>query len=86
MSVLTGMLAMFVITLAIGHWIRKNKSKEVYDAFVINYGIGIAGLNFIAAGMIYFLTPFPLIERASHAFLPFLVGIVIMTLIKNNKK
>ncbi len=84
MSVLTGMLLLFVMTLAIGHWIRKNKEKKVYDNFVKMFGVGVAGFNFIAAFMIMFATELEYVDRVSSAFLSFLVGVVIMTLIKLN--
>ena len=87
MSVLTGMLVLFVLTLGVGHWIRKNKSKEVYDHFVKSFGIGVAGINFIAAFMVMMATKLEYIDRISHAMLPFMVGMIIMTLVKlNNKK
>ncbi len=86
MSALTGMLVLFVMTLAIGHWIRKNKKKEVYDYFVKLFGIGVAGLNFVAAFIIMLATDLEYVDRISTAFLSFIVGIIIMTLIKNNSK
>ena len=86
-DLLAGMLALFVATLGVGHWIRQNKAKEAYDGFVKLYGIAVAGVCFIAALMLMFATELEYIDRVSHAFLPFMVGMVIMTLIKlNNKK
>ena len=86
MSMLAGMLILFVMTLGIGHWIRKNKEKEVYDNFVKLFGIGVAGVNFIAAFMLMWATELPYIDRISHAMLPFMVGCIMMTLIKLNNK
>ena len=85
-DLLCGMLALFVATLGVGHWIRKNKEKVVYDNFVKLYGIGVAGACFIAAFLVMMATELPYIDRISHAFLPFMVGTVIMTLIKLNNK
>ncbi len=84
MSVLTGMLLFFVVTLAIGHWVRKTQKKEVYDYFVKMFGYGVAALNITAAALIMTATELEYVDRISAAFLSGLVGIVIMTLIKRN--
>ena len=66
------------------HMIKKH-AEESYDGFVKLFGYFCAGLNFIAAGMIM-LTKLDYIDKASGAFLSMLVGIVIITLIRNNSK
>ena len=82
MTVLAGMLLMFVITLAIGHWIRKTR-PESYKGFVINFGRGVALLNMIVVGMLM-MTDLPYIDKASHAMLPFITAMIMITLISKN--
>lgn len=86
MSLLTGALLFFVVTLAIGHWIRKNQKKEVYDYFVKMFGYGVAALNLGSAAMIMQASELALSDRISAAFLSSVVGLVILTLIKINSK
>ena len=85
-NLLIGMIILFVATLGVGHWVRRNKEKAVYDNFVKLFGVGVAGVNFIAAGMLMFATEIAYIDRVSHAILPFMVGVIMMTLIKLNNK
>ena len=82
---LPSILLLFATTLFGGHMIKKHAGKDTYDKFVIVFGYLAACINFAAAGMIM-LTPLDYIDKASGAFLSMLVGMVIITLIMNNKK
>ena len=81
---LPSMLLLFVTTLFGGHMIRKH-APDSYKGFVIIFGYMAAIFNFVAAGMIM-LTPLEYIDKASGAFLSMLVGLVIITLIRNNNE
>ena len=81
---LPSLLLLFATTLLGGHLIKKH-SPDSYDYFVKMFGYFCAGLNFLAAGMIM-LTPLEYADKASGAFLSMLVGMVIITLIRNNSK
>ena len=65
--------------------IKKHAGKETYDKFVVFFGWCVAGVQFLAAGLLM-LTDLPYIDKASHAFIPMVVGMIILTLIANNKK
>ncbi len=86
MSVLTGMLALFVATLAIGHWIKKNK-PEAHKGFIIGFGKGVIILNMIAVGMIMMIQHpnFTYVDKMSSVMLNLIVIAVMMTLIRLNK-
>ena len=83
MSALTGMLLMFVITLAIGHWIKKTR-PEAHKGFVISFGRGVIVLNAIAVGMILLINHpnFEYIDKISAVFLNLMVIFIMITLIK----
>ena len=82
---LPSLLMLFATTLFAGHQIKKH-AEESYDGFVKLFGLFCAGANFLAGGMIMFATQLPLVDRTSGAFLSFMIGLVIITLIKNNSK
>lgn len=79
------MLLLFVVTLFGGHMIKKH-APESYDGFVVVFGYMASIFCFVAAGMLWFAFELPYIDRVSHAFLPFMAGVVMITLIKNNRK
>ncbi len=79
---LPSLLLLFATTLLGGYYIKKN-AEESYDGFVKLFGLFVAGVNFIVAGMLL-LTPLPYIDKVSHAMLPLMVSMIIITLIKNN--
>ena len=80
------LMLLFITTLLAGHLIKKH-AEESYDGFLTMFGLFCAGANFLAGGMIMFALQLPYIDRISGAFLSFIVGIVIITLLKiKNKK
>ena len=81
---LPSLLLLFATTIFGGHMIKKH-APESYDGFVRLFGYFCAGLNFLAAGMIM-LTELDYVDKASAAFLSMLVGMVIITLIRNNEQ
>ena len=82
---LPSLLMLFATTLFAGHMIKKH-AEESYDGFVKLFGLFCAGFNFLAGGMIMFATDLPVLDRTSGAFLSLMIGMVIVTLIKNNTK
>ena len=80
---LPSLLMLFATTLFAGHQIKKH-AEESYDGFVKLFGLFCAGANFLAGAMIMLATKLPLVDRMSGAFLSFMIGLVIITLIKNN--
>ena len=83
---LWSMLLFMATTIFGGHLIKKIEGQKVYDGFVILFGYLAATFCFIAAGMLWFAFELPYIDRVSHSFLPMVVGAVIITLIKNQRK
>ena len=81
---LPSLLMLFATTIFGGHMIKKH-APESYDGFVKLFGLFCAGANFLAGGMIMLATDLPYVDRMSGAFLSFMVGLVIVTLIKVNE-
>lgn len=80
---LPSLLLLFATTIFGGWMIKKHAGKETYDRFVRFFGYCVAGVNFVAAGMMM-MTPLDYIDKASGAFLSMMIGMVILTLIYNN--
>ena len=78
---LWSLLLLFATSLLGGYWIKQN-AAESYLGFVKLFRWFAAIGNFVAAGMLL-LTPLDYLDKASHAFLPLIVGLVIITLLRN---
>ena len=77
-------LLLFATTLLGGHMIKKH-AEESYEGFLMLFGLFVAAFNFIAGGMIMMAFQLPYVDRLSGAFLSFMIGIVILTLLKIKK-
>ncbi len=80
---LWSIIALFATTLLGGHYIKKH-APEDYKNFLRMFGGMVALLNLIAVGMIM-MTPLDYIDKASAAFLNFLVLMIIVTLLHNTR-
>ena len=78
---LPGLLMLFATTLFGGYMIKKHQ-PESYDTLIKYFGLAVAGVNFLAGGMILMARQLPYVDRMSGAFLSFMVGAVIMTLLR----